>query len=299
MGDEVGWSAVESARNRRDLRVELEPTRNRRDPGASLSRANVDAFDEDDDASLSEACRLETLVGDDALGSWIVGAERIKSVSNAGAEPAGNDEEYEGKEEYLCRSPICDSRQPIGHRSASLVSERKYLLDTKCASILSSDEREVRPLLSCCSNARNRWGPLVVADRPGSTHGAEAFRRLATTAHEGDSEVANDPSTPARKRRNRQEGAAGRAARGLVRAHRKGPRPGARARGVDRLGAQARALPPRRGRGRASGAPDGRRRGRAQQPCSKAFASPCVALRVWRWGAVTRVGLRRRALVGR
>jgi hypothetical protein len=63
------------------------------------------AVEENDDAGFAEARVLEALVGEDALGPGVVGAERVEVLGTAGAE-CGRGPDYDrGDDQYSFRSP--------------------------------------------------------------------------------------------------------------------------------------------------------------------------------------------------
>jgi hypothetical protein len=90
-----------------------------RAPLPPLRCTGVDVADEDDNADLAEACLLEALVGDHALGARIVRPERIEAPGHPGAEHAGRDEQACGGDHDESAPATHEAGKGIEHATGS------------------------------------------------------------------------------------------------------------------------------------------------------------------------------------
>jgi hypothetical protein len=89
------------------------------DAPATPGGADVDAFDQDDDAGFAEARVLEPLLRDHALGVGIVGAVGVEAIGDAGAEHTRGDEEDRREDQHPLRPPFGEPRQTLHHFASS------------------------------------------------------------------------------------------------------------------------------------------------------------------------------------
>ena len=118
--DEVGGTGGQEARDLGDVGIGFELVRQLADPLSALRCADVGVVDEDHDADVAIARRLQPLVGDHALGVGIVGAVGVESVGDAGAERGGQNRERDRRDHDPLPASLGEAREPVEHQAALL-----------------------------------------------------------------------------------------------------------------------------------------------------------------------------------